>query len=110
MLPLCDSFQMAMSDKEAWEKADDNWRKGIEGIYSQLQSLLTTYSVKAIDAAGEKFDPRRHESLSTVPVTDEKDIDSVMQVIQTGYEVVKSDGEAELIRPARVIIGVNENS
>ena len=108
LLPLCDSFQMAMSDKEAWEKADDNWRKGIEGIYSQLQSLLTLYAVKTVDPTGEKFDPRRHEALSTVPVTDEKDNDSIMQVIQTGYEVAKSDGEAELIRPARVIIGTSE--
>ena len=107
LLPLCDSFQMAMSDKESWEKADDNWRKGIEGIYSQLQSLLTMYAVTTIDPVGEKFNPRRHEALSTVPVTDEKDNDSIMQVIQTGYEMIKADGEVELIRPARVIIGEN---
>ena len=110
LLPLCDSFQMAMSDKEAWEKADENWRKGIEGIYSQLQSLLNVYAVNTINPIGEKFDPERHEALSTAPVSDKKDIDSIMQVIQTGYEVVKNDGEAELIRPARVIIGADEEN
>ena len=108
LLPLCDSFQMAMSDKETWEKADGNWRKGIEGIHAQLQNLLTSYSVKAISPIGEKFDPYRHESLSTVPVENEEENDQVMQIIQTGYEMSKDNDETELIRPARVIIGIYE--
>ncbi len=110
LLPLCDSFQMAMSDKKTWEKADDNWRKGIEGIYSQLQNLLTSYSVNAVNPVGEHFDPRRHEALANIPVTEKKDIDKVIQVIQAGYELKKDDGSIELIRPARVAIGIsNEN-
>ena len=41
-------------------------------------------------------------------MSNEKDVDSIMQVIQTGYEVAKNDGNTELIRPARVIIGASE--
>lgn len=106
LLPLCDSFQMAMADKEAWEKADSGWRKGIEGIHSQLRSLLNSYSVQMIDPTDEMFDPEKHEALSTVEVSDKKDHDKVINVIQPGYEMTKKDGTTQQIRPARVTIGI----
>ena len=45
LLPLCDSFEMALRDKEAWEKADASWRKGIEGIHGQLNVLPLSVEV-----------------------------------------------------------------
>jgi len=30
LLPICDSFYLAMLDKEIWAKADERWRQGIE--------------------------------------------------------------------------------
>jgi len=109
LLPLCDSFEMAMNDKETWDKADENWRKGVEGIYAQLKSILTAYSVKTVSPIGELFDPRKHEALSMAPVTDGAEHDKVVNVIQMGYELVKNDGETEQIRPARVVIGVYDD-
>lgn len=105
LIPLCDSFQVAMSNKEVWEKVDANWRKGIEGIHSQLQNILNNYNVKTIDPTGALFDPYKHEALSTVPVTDKSKHEHVMSVVQMGYELQKADGGVELIRPARVVIG-----
>lgn len=110
LLPLCDSFEMAMADKEKWDKAEAGWRKGVEGIYSQLQSILNAYSVKAVSPLGETFDPYKHEALSTVPVTEEKQHDKIVKVIQLGYEMQKNDGTTEMIRPARVAIGVYEKN
>lgn len=104
LLPLCDSFQMAMNDKEAWEKADQSWRKGIEGIHSQLQSLLKSYGVTVINPAGAAFDPNKHEAVGTEVVTDKKLDDTVVSVIQSGYEITH-DGKTEIIRPARVTTG-----
>ena len=108
LIPLCDSFQVAMSNKEVWEKADENWRKGIEGIYSQLQNILTNNQVTAINPIHTTFNPHQHEALSTIPVTDEKEDHMVMAVIQMGYELKKADSTTEIIRPARVIIGTFE--
>ena len=108
LIPLCDSFQVAMSNKEVWEKADENWRKGIEGIYSQLQNILSTNQVSVINPIHTTFNPYQHEALSTTPVTDEKEDHMVMAVIQMGYELKKSDNTTEIIRPARVIIGAFE--
>ncbi|MCA9353986.1 MAG: nucleotide exchange factor GrpE [Candidatus Kaiserbacteria bacterium] len=104
MLPLCDSFQMAMNDKAAWEKADEAWRKGVEGIHMQLMGILSAYGVKAVDPTGEHFDPNRHEAIGTEKVDDTKLQDTVVSVVQRGYEMTQ-DGKTELIRPARVTTG-----
>jgi molecular chaperone GrpE len=104
LLPLCDSFYMAMSDKEAWEKADVSWRKGIEGISTQLQKLIESYGVTVIDPLHETFDPHRHEAIGTTHVTDKKLQDKVVAVMQRGYEI-QVDDKMEVIRPARVTTG-----
>jgi molecular chaperone GrpE len=108
LIPLCDSFEMAMSNTEAWEKADARWRKGIMGIYAQLERLLARYEVKVVKPLGEHFNPHKHEALSTTPVTDESKHDTVVAVIQSGYEITHKTGTSEIIRPARVAIGVFE--
>jgi molecular chaperone GrpE len=104
LLPLCDSFQMAMSNKEVWEKADEVWRKGVEGISNQLLRLLNSYDVTVIEPQGKPFDPHRDEAVGTEVVADEKLVDTVVSVLQRGYEVRVGD-TTEVIRHARVTIG-----
>lgn len=104
LLPLCDSFHMAMADKEAWAKAPEHWRKGVEGIHAQLQSILSAQKVTPVNPTGEVFDPNHHEALSNVPVEKETDHHKVMSVIQQGYQR-EINGKHELIRPARVTVG-----
>ncbi len=110
LIPLCDSFQVAMSDKSVWEKADENWRKGIEGINAQLQGILSSSNVTMINPKSENFNPHQHEALSTLKVESAEAHDKVIEVVQMGYELKKNDGTTELIRPARVIIGTYEKN
>src|SRR3989344_3733384 len=51
-LTLLDSFNMAMGNREAWEKVDSNWRVGIEHIYSDLNKIFEEYGVKAVGEMG----------------------------------------------------------
>ncbi|MEK7128514.1 MAG: nucleotide exchange factor GrpE [Patescibacteria group bacterium] len=96
-LGVIDSFNMAFANKEAWEKVDENWRKGVEYIYGQMNTIFEEYGVKPVGEVGEKFDPNFHHSLELVP-TDKKELDhTVSQVIQKGYKL----GE-RVIRPAGV--------
>jgi molecular chaperone GrpE len=104
LLPLADSFYMAMANKAVWEKADENWRKGIEGINAQLLQILKDNGVAPVDPTGEQFDPARHEAIGTTEVI-ESDVDTVIMVMQQGYEMTLGD-KTELIRPARVTTGV----
>lgn len=104
LLPVCDSFTMALSDKTAWEATSETWRKGIESINSQLQSILTSYNVSVIIPLGEDFDPAVHDAMANVPVQDKSQHHKIISVIQNGY--VRKIGSKEiLIRPARVTIG-----
>ena len=101
LLPLCDSFDMAMQNKEAWNACDENWRKGIEGIYSQLQKILSDNGVTALHPEGMKFDPAEHEAVSNQTASTPEKIGAVCAVLQKGYKL----GE-RIIRPAKVAVGV----
>ena len=96
-LSVMDSFNMAFANREAWEKVDENWRKGVEYIYSQMNAVFEEFGVTPIGAAGEIFDPSIHQSIELVG-TDKKELDhTVSSVIQKGYKM----GD-HVMRPARV--------
>src|SRR3989344_1917339 len=96
-LTVMDSFNMAFTNKEAWEKVDPNWRKGVEYIYSQMGGIFEEYGVKAIGEVGDTFDPNIHESIDLIPTDKKEDDHKIATVIQKGYKL----GE-RVIRPARV--------
>ncbi len=104
LLPLCDSFFLAMQDKNAIESSDPKWRRGIEGTYAQLRGIMDSYGITAFDPTGEEFDPTRHEALTMIPVSDESNHNRIISVIQQGYTQKRGD-VIELIRPARVTVG-----
>ena len=96
-LSVLDSFNMAFANKESWDKVDENWRRGVEYIFTQMNTIFEEYGVKAIGEAGETFDPNIYQSIDMVE-TDKKEQDhTIANVIQKGYKL----GE-RVIRPARV--------
>lgn len=97
LLPVLDSFSMAFGNKEAWEKVDANWRKGVEYIYAQMYSVLESRGLTEIGNVGEVVDPRTHVSVEEVSSTSEKDLNTVSEVIQRGYRL-----HNKVIRPAKV--------
>ncbi len=103
LIPAIDSFQMAMSNKESWEKVDPAWRSGVEYIYNQLIGALESHGLSLFGTAGEKFDPTQHEAVNE-EVADSEDLDhTIAKVIQKGYML----GET-VLRPARVTVWVNK--
>jgi molecular chaperone GrpE len=97
LLPVLDSFNMAMGNKEAWEKVDANWRNGVEYIHQQFLRVLADNNVTALDQVDVIFDPMLHESIETIPTEDESKDHKIAQVVQTGYKISE-----KVIRPARV--------
>ena len=73
---------------------------GVEMVRQQFLSTLNSYGVKPIDAAGTRFDPRVHDAISVVPVTDSAREDVVIDVVKPGYEM-----DDEVLRPATVTVG-----
>jgi|AntRauTorckE6833_2_1112554.scaffolds.fasta_scaffold17344_3 molecular chaperone GrpE len=87
IIPTLDNFEQAMKNKEVWESVDENWRKGIEMIHSQLLDVLKRNGVTDIESLGEKFDPKMHESVETVEVEDVEDNDKIIEVTLKGYQI-----------------------
>ncbi len=100
LLPVLQSFEMAFANKEAWEKADKNWRAGIEYIYNQLKAILDQNGLKELNPLDKDFDPNTHEALSFEKVEDPTKGNKVVKVIEKGYTL-----GTKLIKPAKVIVG-----
>lgn len=100
ILPVADSFDMAFSNKEAWESVDKNWRNGVEYIYSQLISILENNGMKAINPMGEEFDPNKHSSIESIEVDKKEDDHKVVEVLQKGYSL-----NGKITRVAKVKVG-----
>ena len=100
LIPVLESFDLAMANKEVWEKVDKNWRVGVEYIYSQLKKTLNESGLEEINPIGQKFDPSRDEAAEYVPVTDENQDHVITQVIQKGYSLNKKS-----MRPPKVKVG-----
>jgi len=99
LLPALDSFEMAFSNKDHWEKIDKDWQDGITSIYQQLISGLVASGIEKIDQNNIPFDPNIHQSISITTTEDKSKDHTVEKVLQVGYKI----GE-RVIRPAKVVI------
>ena len=97
LVPVLESFDLAMADKQAWEKADKNWRTGVEYIYSQLKKTLLDKGLEEINPLNQKFDHTQHEAVQYEPTNDEKLDRVIVKVIQKGYSL-----HGKLLRPPKV--------
>lgn len=99
LLPALDSFEMAIGNKEHWEKIDKDWQDGITSIYQQLLSGLFNSGIEKIGESDVVFDPNIHQSISLIETKDESKNHMVEKVLQIGYKI----GD-RVIRPAKVTI------
>jgi len=86
--------------ERALEAAEDGagLRDGVEMVLGGLRETLKRNGVEPVDPKGEKFDPTKHEALSTQPV-EGTESGVVVEVLQKGYAL----GD-QLVRPARVVV------
>lgn len=95
LLPVRDGLEMAL-------KADaptvENLREGVEATLRLLSAAFDKHRLLVIDPAGEKFDPNRHQAISTVAVA-EVPPNHVVSVLQKGYLI-----NDRVLRPALVIV------
>ena len=100
ILLVIDSFQMAFAQKEVWEKVSKDWRQGIEHIYSQLENVLVSHGVRKVEVKGKSFDPKQHEAIESIEVSDISLDGQVVEIVKEGY--ILND---RIIRPAQVKVG-----
>ena len=105
LFTIADSFELAFGNKEAWEQAPENWRKGIEYIYNQLQTIFRDHGVEEISPkVGDKFNHAEQEPIGTVPTESEAEDDEIAEVIKKGYKL-----HGKIVRPTSVKVKNFEN-
>lgn len=96
LLPVIDSFEIALDAGKKMKKGGGDFLKGVEMIYENLMELLKKENVRIINPKGEEFNPEICEVAVTEAVED-VDEGIVLDVIRKGYMI-----DNFLIRPAVV--------
>ncbi|MDA1000831.1 MAG: nucleotide exchange factor GrpE [bacterium] len=90
----------ALRDGPPEKGAVENLIQGIRMIRDQFFQELASHGVKPFSAAGEPFNPLRHEAIRAVPVDDPALDGKVVEEVGHGYLI-----EDEILRPSRVCVG-----
>lgn len=94
LLPIVDDFDMAIGHME--HVKDKEFKHGMELIYAKLLDLLRREGIEEMKAAGETFDPYRHEAIRYEKGPEGR----ILEVIQKGYTM-----KGKVLRYAKVIVG-----
>ena len=87
LLTVIESFDMAFSNKEAWEKVDKTWRVGVEYIHVQFLKILKENGLVELDPIGQKFDPLNHVADELKPTDNEKEDGIILKVNKKGFNL-----------------------
>ena len=89
LLPVVDSLEAALQSKDV---------SGIDLTLRQLKGALDKAAIREIaPAAGERFDPNRHQAMAAVPSSAEPN--TIVAVMQKGYSL-----HDRVLRPALVTV------
>jgi molecular chaperone GrpE len=94
LLPVHDSLEAALAADNATFEA---LRQGVELTLKQLDAALAKSNIKEINPVGEKFDPHKHQAMTTVE--SDKPANTVVHVLQKGYLL-----NDRVLRPALVTV------
>ena len=101
LLPVIDNFDRAIeslnnqnivldsntsedNQDDITKKQEENFTKGIEQIYKQINKFLDELNVKKIDALGKQFDPNLHNAVMTDEESDAEE-GTITADLQPGY-------------------------
>ena len=98
LLPVHDSLEAALAADNTTLEA---LRQGVELTLRQLDSAFDKFNLKPISPVGEKFDPHKHQAMTTV--ASDKAPNSVVHVLQKGYQL-----HDRVLRPALVTVSKPE--
>ena len=91
LLPALDNLERAVA-----APSGDEYKKGVDMTIRQLQELLASQGLEAIDAQGAPFDPEIHHAVMREDA-DGVEPDTVTEMFQKGYKV-----DGRVVRPAMV--------
>ena len=94
LLPVKDSLEAAIAAENA---TTESMKSGVQLTLKQLANVFDRFSITEVNPVGQKFDPHRHQAISTQESDAEPN--TVLQVLQMGYLL-----HERVVRPALVIV------
>lgn len=94
LLPVKDALEQTLATANA---TPEQLRQGVELTLKQLAAALDKSQITEIAAAGEKFDPHRHQAMAMIEA--DAPANAVVQVFQKGYMI-----NDRVLRPALVAV------
>lgn len=98
LLDVIDNLDRALETARRQAGAE-SLLQGVELVRRQFLLKLETYGVTRLDSLGERFDPSRHEAVTTVQTAEPAQDGVITGVIAPGYLI-----GGELLRPAQVAV------
>jgi len=98
LLGVLDDMERALEAAKANHSEDDPLLAGMQLVYKKALEVLGRYGLQPIQAAGQAFDPARHEAMMQQPSAEHAG-PTVLAELQKGYEL-----KGRVLRPARVVI------
>jgi molecular chaperone GrpE len=95
LLPVKDALELALSSPGT--DSQDSLREGVALTLKQLVAAFAKVGITEIAAAGEKFDPHRHQAMAMIDSTEPPN--TIVQVFQKGYLL-----NDRVLRPALVAV------
>ena len=83
ILPVIDNFETGLATVPE-DKQEDPFVSGMQMVYKQLMTELENAGVKAIECAGQEFNPDFHNAVMQVE-SEELESGVIAQVLQKGY-------------------------
>lgn len=94
LLAVKDSLDGALAVESA---TVESYKDGVELTSKQLLSVFEKFNIAEVNPVDEKFDPNKHQAISTVD--SEGEPDTVLSVLQKGYTL-----NERVLRPALVVV------
>jgi molecular chaperone GrpE len=97
LLPVKDALELALASPGADSPLRDSLREGVALTLKQLVAAFAKSGITEIAAAGEKFDPHRHQAMAMIDSAEAPN--TIVQVFQKGYLL-----NDRVLRPALVAV------
>jgi molecular chaperone GrpE len=83
LLPVLDSFELAIKNSNGDNQDIHKFRKGLEMIHAQFFGVLKEQGLRIIETKDKQFDPYKHDVLMVKETDGEEDM--ILQEFQKGY-------------------------
>lgn len=99
LLQVVDDMDRAEKQMQDAKNADQV-KEGVLLVFNKLRKTLKSKGLEAMESVGTDFDVEKHEAITEIPVSDNKQKGKVVDEIEKGYYL-----NDKLIRFAKVVVG-----